>query len=97
MPRQTWTWIAIGGLALTVLIMVLAVTYPGALGSQGGQMRLVYLVLLLALVGSSVVAGWRTRPALALRHAIMWVGIGLVLAILYAFGAGALFPGFAGR
>lgn len=48
-------------------------------------MRLVYLVLLLVLVGSSVVVGWRQHAGLALKQALVWIAIGLALVIAYSF------------
>ena len=85
MSRNTWTWIGVCGLALSALVVFFTVRYPGALVAEDGQMRLVYLVLLLVLVGSSVIVGWRQRAGLALRQALIWIAIGLALVIVYAF------------
>ncbi len=85
MYRNSWTWIGLGGLAVAALVLVLTFQTPGRLANEDSQMRLVYLVLLLALVGSSVIVGWRNRAGLALKQALVWIAIGIVLVAAYSF------------
>jgi len=85
MYRNTWTWIGLGGLALSALVLFLVSAYPDTLADENAQMRLTYLVLLLMLVGSSVVVGWRDRAGLALKQALMWIAIGILLVAAYSF------------
>ena len=59
MRDNRWTWIALVGLGIAALLFVLIRTFPGVLDQQDAQMRLVYGVALLTLVGSSAVLGWR--------------------------------------
>ena len=84
MRRQDWLWFAAFGLGLTVLVVYLLQRFPNAVGA-GNAPDLVYLLLLLVLVGSSVVLRIRARPAAALRHAALWVLVGLVLVIGYSY------------
>lgn len=84
MYRNTWTWIGLGGLAVSAVVLFLVVQNPGSLGDEDDQMRLVYLTLLLVLVGSSVIVGWRERAGLALKQALVWIAIGIVLVAAYS-------------
>lgn len=85
MYRNHWTWIGLGGLAISGVVLLLVLMNPGSLSDEDDQMRLVYLVLLLTLVGSSVVVGWRERAGLALKQALAWIAIGIVLVTAYSF------------
>jgi len=81
----TWTWVGLFGLGVAALVFLLLRTFPGVIDQQDAQMRLVYGVALLALVGSSAVLGWRENAGLALRPAMTWVAIALVLVIGYGY------------
>ena len=59
MRQNNWTWAALLLLALVALLLFLNSRFPGALDSEDAQMRLVHSLLLLALVGGSLVLGWR--------------------------------------
>ena len=85
MKRRLWPWLAVPALAVTALVVTLAGRYPEALDEGGGRMHLTYMVLLLALVGSSAVLHWRRRPRRALRHALVWAAIALFLLIGYSY------------
>lgn len=85
MRDNTWTWVGLFGLAVAALVFLLLKTFPGVINQQDAQMRLVYGVALLALVGSSAVLGWRENAGLALRQALGWVAIALVLVIGYGY------------
>jgi aspartyl protease family protein len=47
--------------------------------------RAIYLVLILSLLLGSLFAGWRIRGWSAMRYAGIWVVIGFVLVVAYAF------------
>lgn len=74
------------------LVAVLNAVFPGVLSDTDHQMDLTYKVLLLVLVGSSVVLGYRGRATAALKHGLAWAGIALVLVLAYSFrdDAGAI-------
>jgi len=61
MRDNTWTWVGLFGLGVAALVFLLLRTFPGVIDQQDAQMRLVYGVALLALVGSSAVLGWREK------------------------------------
>jgi aspartyl protease family protein len=88
--RRLWPWLVVPALCVTALVVYFAGRYPEALDDGGGRLRLTYLVLLLALVGGSAVLHWRQRPRRALRHALAWAGIALVLLIGYSYRHAAL-------
>jgi aspartyl protease family protein len=82
----------IGAAAVAVvllgLVAVLNAVFPGMLGSEGSRMSLTYNVLWLVLLGSSLVLGYRGRALAALRHALAWIGIALVLVLAYSYRDG---------
>lgn len=67
------------------LVAVLNAIFPGILSDTDDQMSLTYKVLLLALLGSSVVLGYRGRAKAAVKHGLAWIGIALVLVLAYSF------------
>lgn len=67
------------------LVAVLNAVFPGILSDTDDQMNLTYKVLLLALLGSSVVLGYRGRAKAAVKHGLAWIGIALVLVLAYSF------------
>ncbi|MDP6787433.1 MAG: hypothetical protein QF830_07990 [Rhodospirillales bacterium] len=83
--RRLWPWLVVPALGVTALVIYLAGRYPEALDEGGGQLHLTYMVLLLALVGSSAVLHWRRRPRRALGHALAWAAIALVLLVGYSY------------
>ncbi|MBO6634921.1 TIGR02281 family clan AA aspartic protease [Parvibaculum sp.] len=85
MRQNNWTWAALFLLGIAALVLFLVNRFPGALDGENAQMRLVYSVLLLTLVGGSVALGWRQRAGLALKQAVAWIAIGLVLVIGYSY------------
>lgn len=85
MRQNNWTWAALLLLAFVALLLFLHNRFPGALDSEDAQMRLVHSLLLLALVGGSVVLGWRERAGLALKQALIWIAIAMALVIGYSY------------
>lgn len=81
MPRPLW-YLLIGGLVVA-LVLGLSLLQPGALAWENDSPRIVYLLVLLLLVGSGSAAFLRTRPGTALRHAAIWLLIGLVVCAGY--------------
>jgi aspartyl protease family protein len=81
---QHWAWLVAVALLATGIAALLAL-FPGTLDDREGRMRLVYLVLLLVLVGSGLMAHWRHRPSLMVRHLLIWIGVLLVLVIGYSY------------
>lgn len=79
-----WPWLALiaGGVAL---IGFLAWRFPGALAGEDGWMRMVYLVGLLTLVASGVVAGRRRHLGDTAKQVAAWVGVALVLVVGYSY------------
>ncbi len=79
-----WSWLALLA-AVVALIGFLAWRFPDALAGEDGWMRMVYLVGLLALVASGVVAGRRLRLGDTVKQAAAWVGVALVLVVGYSY------------
>ena len=72
-------------LAAGGLIAVLAWTFPGALETERDWLHLVYLVGLLALVSSGVIAGRRTRLRETAKQVAAWVAIALIAIAGYGY------------
>ena len=78
-------WVIVTGVLLLGLIALLNAFFPGVLGDEDAQIGLTYNVLLLALLGSSLVLGYRGRLGAAMKHALAWIAIALVLILLYSY------------
>lgn len=85
MRQSTWFWFAgfIGGTIL--LVLLLENRFPGTLSDPDNQMSLVVKVGWIALLGSSLILGWRLRPKSALRNAAIWSVIFLVVIGFFSF------------
>jgi aspartyl protease family protein len=83
--RSPWFWFVLlmGGTIL--LILFLESRFPGTLGDPDNRMQLVYRLGWIALIGSSLVFGWRSQPRSALRNAAIWAVIFLVAVGFFAF------------
>ena len=83
MRQNNWTWAAIAVLAVVGLIYFLNSRFPGTLMNDSAQMRLVYLLAWLALIGGGTIMGWRRNAGLALKQALAWLAAFLILIIVY--------------
>lgn len=83
--RGGWViWLALV-LGVAALAGFLAWRFPDAIYSEHDRVRLVYLVLLLALVSSGILAGRRLRLKGVAKAAALWAVIIAVLALGYAY------------
>ena len=88
MKGAGWLILALAATAIIALIVWLAAARPGALSAEDEQIRLVSMVLMLVLVGSGLLARWRSLPALIwLRDGCIWAAIGFVLIAGYSLRA----------
>ena len=83
MRQNNWTWAALVLLALVALVYMLSRQFPGVLNDESSQMRLTYGLLWLTLIGGSAAMGWRHNAGLALKQALGWVAIFMVLLVIY--------------
>ncbi len=88
-------WALVIVIVLLGLIAVLNAFFPGVLGNESAQMGLTHHVLLLVLVGSSLALGYRGRMGTALKHALAWIALALVLVLGYSYRD--VFSSVAGR
>ncbi len=82
-PR--WWLLVVIGLAFAVLVLYLVRRFPDAVATRESQVHVVYLVLLATMVGSAVLLGRRIGLKTALRNALSWIAIALVLILGYSF------------
>lgn len=80
-----WLWLIAGVIGFVVLIVWLVNENPGALDDDGSSMRLAYYSILLLVVASGVIGGWRYRTSAMFKQAAIWIAIGLVLVVGYSF------------
>jgi aspartyl protease family protein len=80
-----WGRYLFGAIFALALVWLLLRQFPGSLDTTGDGPRLVYLLALLALLGGGLFARLARRPGVALQHAAIWVGIGLVLLLGYSY------------
>jgi aspartyl protease family protein len=86
MRRESLAWIGIGILVLAAI--VLAVHHSS--GTVGGFTNadfasLAYGVALLIVIGGMMIASRTIRAGTALRHAVMWLGVMLLVVTAYSF------------
>lgn len=81
-----WLWLLLAGIVVTGLMVAFAGgSVMGALEERGERIRFVYLGLLLILLLASAGIRWRHRPAMHLRHALVWATVALALVVAYSF------------
>jgi aspartyl protease family protein len=83
--RSTWFWFAVFMGGTILLVLLLENHFPGTLGDPDNQMSLVVKVGWIALLGSSLILGWRLKPKSALRNAAIWAVIFLVVIGFFSF------------
>lgn len=66
---------------LAALVIYLANQYPDALDSGGNTANIIYGLLLVSLVGSSVFIHYRGKIQQGLQHAIIWVILIIIAAV----------------
>ena len=86
MKRSPWPWLLAGGVALAVLVYYLSDRFPGALSSEGSGFRVIYLVALLALVGSGLLHR-RLGLTKVVGSAAVWIALALLLVLGYSYRA----------
>ncbi len=92
-PRNSrWVWWLALLLGVGALVAFLAWRFPDALYAEQDRVRLVYLVGLLVLVSSSILAGRRLRLRGVAKAAALWVLIvaGVALGLTYRGELGAI-------
>lgn len=85
MTRSVGFWVMVLLAATVALVFFLDHLFPGTLDDPDTRMSLLYRVGWIALIGSSVIGFARVDPKGALRNALIWVVIFLVLIGGYAF------------
>ncbi|HEX4891566.1 MAG TPA: TIGR02281 family clan AA aspartic protease [Alphaproteobacteria bacterium] len=89
----------LGGVALLLIaiaggLFLLFQQFPGVIGGQFEQARLAQGVLLLVLVASSFVMGWTGSAGAALKQALLWAGLFVIMLTVYAYRTEFLEMGF---
>ncbi|MGH6931007.1 MAG: retropepsin-like aspartic protease family protein [Dongiaceae bacterium] len=80
-----WTWTIIAIVGVVGLLILLTDRFPDTLNGSNNVGRLLYLLGCLALVGGGFISFVQQRPMLALRNAMIWLGLLIVLATSYGF------------
>lgn len=83
--RSPWFWLAVFIGATALIIGFLESRFPGTLSNPDNRFSIVHQLGWLALLLSSVIVGWRSRPKTTLRHAAIWFVIIVVLTGVISF------------
>jgi len=86
MRRDSLAWIGIGVLVLGAIVLMVRHS-EGTVGgfSNSDFASIVYGVALLIVIGGSVIASRQFRLGTAVRQAVTWMGIALILITVYSF------------
>ncbi len=76
---------AIAALVILALILLLKWQFPYAANNEQDRMHMLYLVTLLALVGSGILHSKRHELSQNIKYACVWFGIILLLVVGYSF------------
>ena len=81
-------WILILGIAFALLILAARHNGGAGTGLSGNDIgSLAYYLILIVFVGGSLIIMFRRQFAQAIRYALIWVAIGLVLIVGYTYRA----------
>lgn len=83
--RSAFVYFAVFALVAAAMMLALGVFAPNLLPDDQERGQFVYLVLLLALIGTGVVGTSRARIGVALKQGLVWAGVLLFLVALYSF------------
>ena len=88
MGSNTLTWFACGLLIVAAIAFMLMGEPESALGITDTELaRLVTGTALLIVIGSSLGMSYRGRGSLALKQAVMWLGMAMFLIVVYSYRA----------
>lgn len=85
MRHNPWLLVGLVIGSLTALLIYLFNYYPGALDSTDNLMRFLYLSILLAAIGGGRLFAYRGSVTVALKQALAWIAIFMVLVIGYSY------------
>lgn len=83
--RNYWIWTAVLIAGALALISVLNRVSPNAMEDNFSYARVIYLLMVLAFIGSGFFASQRMRLGAAVKQALAWVGIFAVLLVGYTY------------
>ncbi len=83
--RPFWLWMLIAAIAVAGLLYFLSWQFPGVLSDGDAQPYLAHHVILLVVLGSALMAGRQTTIGTSLRHAAIWIAIGVVAILGYSY------------
>jgi aspartyl protease family protein len=77
--------VLVAALALVALLLFWLAGSSDVFGTDIGTASLVYNVLLVVVVLSALVLGWRGTASQALRYALIWVALAFALVLAYSY------------
>lgn len=80
-----WRGMLIAALAAAGLLYLLSWQFPGVLSDGDAQPYLAHHVILLVVLGSALMARSQASAGAMLRHAAIWVAIGVVAILGYSY------------
>lgn len=83
--RNYWLWTAVLIAAVLALVSILNRASPNALEDNFSVARVIYLLMILAFIGSGFFATQQMRLATAIKQAAAWFAIFAVLVVGYTY------------
>lgn len=83
--RNYWLWTSVLIAAVLALVASLNRASPGAMEDSFSIANVIYLLMLLAFIGSGYFATQRMRLGVAIKQALAWLAIFAVLLIAYSY------------
>lgn len=85
--RPFWVWMLVVAIAAAGLLYLLSWQFPGVLSDGDTQPYIAHHLILLVVLGSALMAHRRTSAGSMLRHAAIWIAIGVVAVLGYSYRA----------
>jgi len=83
--RSTLGFFSVFALVVAGLLLIVKFLAPSWLHSENEQARLVYLLLFLVLIGGGAFGAGKAQIGVAIRQAIIWLAIFLLVIVVYSF------------
>lgn len=83
--KPYWLWLLAGAVAAAGLLYLLSWQFPGVLSDGDTQPYLAHHVILLVVLASALMAGRQTSASTMVRHAAIWIAIGVVAVLGYSY------------
>jgi len=85
--RPFWLWMLVAAISVAGLLYLLSWQFPGVLSDGNARPYLAHHVILLVVLVSALMAGRQTSAGAMVRHAAIWIAIGVFAILGYSYRA----------